>query len=180
MQLGTFTTIVPIDYFRLLLLLTVLFLPRSTKAWCDMWVCDTRSYSAKRFQQFIVELRALCRVARASCSWISRIMPLGSYFSGSNSCGILQKRTGGYFCVRWRRNPNVFDLSVGKVRSLPRKVQSGSINALWVWQICQFQRFGKWYWLFPWIKSWASGIECLGAKTIVKFCSRKFRISRLL
>ena len=77
---------------------------------------------------------------------------IGSSFSGSNSRGILQKGTGVYYCVEWRRNPIVFDFTVGKVRSLPRKVQSGSLNALWAWQICQFQRFGKQYRLFPRIK----------------------------
>jgi len=43
---------------------------------------------------------------------------------------------------------------MGKVCSLPLRVRSGSWTALWAWHISQFQRFGKRYWLFPWIKSW--------------------------
>ena len=49
-----------------------------------------------------------------------------------------------------------------------------------MWHICQFQCFGKQYQLFPQIKSWASGNRMCWCKTIMKFCSRKFRISRLL
>ena len=43
------------------------------------------------------------------------------------------------------KNPIVFDFTVGKVCSLPLKVQSGNVNARWAWHICQFQRFGKLY-----------------------------------
>ena len=39
----------------------------------------------------------------------------------------------------------VFDFTVGKLHSLPLKVQSGSLHVQWVWHICQFQRFGKRY-----------------------------------
>ena len=42
---------------------------------------------------------------------------------------------------------------MGKVRMLPLKVRSGSLNAQWMWHICQFQCFGRRYRLFPWIKS---------------------------
>ena len=38
----------------------------------------------------------------------------------------------------------------------PLNVRSGSLNARWAWHICQFQRIGKRYWLFPQIKSWAN------------------------
>ena len=60
------------------------------------------------------------------------------------------------FCGRWREKPTTLWDIVGKVRSLPLKVRSGSLNAWWAWHICQFQRIGKRYWLFPRIKSWAS------------------------
>ena len=42
----------------------------------------------------------------------------------------------------------------GKVCSLLLRVRSGSLSAWWVWHICQFQRFGRRYRLFPRIKSW--------------------------
>ena len=74
----------------------------------------------------------------------------------------------------------VFDFTVGKVRSLPLKVRSGTLYARWAWHICQFQRFGKRHRLFPRIKVGPVEIERNGAKRIVKFCSLEFRISRLL
>ena len=40
------------DRFKPVLFLTVLSLSHSTKAWCDKHVYNTRSHSAKRFQQF--------------------------------------------------------------------------------------------------------------------------------
>ena len=37
----------------------------------------------------------------------------------------------------------VFDFTVGKVCSLPLKVQSGTLNAQWVWHIWQFQHLNR-------------------------------------
>ena len=80
MQLGTFTITVLMGGFKPVLFLTVLSLPCSTKAWCYTHTyINTSSHSAKRFQQFS-KSPAPCRVARASYSWISRIMATWQLF----------------------------------------------------------------------------------------------------
>ena len=177
MQLGTFAITVPMDRFRLFAFLTVLSLPRSTKAWCDTTVCNTRSRSAKRFQQFSKRLwwSGTCAMQGSTCqllllcSSLSGSNSSGSNSSGSNSSGILQKGTGVYFCVRWRRNLIGFDFTVGKVRSLPRKMQSECLNAV---ADLPVPALWKAISIIPKDKKKKVGpveIEGIGAKTIVKF-----------
>ena len=53
-----------------------------------------------------------------------------------------QKRPGVYYWVWSRSNPTIIDFTMGKVCSLPLKLQRWSLNVRWVWHICQFQHFG--------------------------------------
>ena len=66
-----------------------------------------------------------------------------------------------------------FDFTVGKVRSLPLKVRTGTLNARWAWHMASSSA----------LESDIVGpvkIERNGAKRIMKVFSREFCISRLL
>ena len=57
------------------------------------------------------------------------------------------------YSVGFNREKTI-DFTVGKVCGLPLRVWSWSLNAQWVWYICQFQRFGKNYLTISTVKSW--------------------------
>ena len=101
-----------------------------------------------------------------------------SLFPWSKPCGIHQWGTGEYCWVQVTWNSIAIDFTGEKVHKLLLKVKSWTLNALWVWHICNFQLFGDRYRLLPQIESWARWQ--IGRKTIVTFCLHKFLVSHLM
>ena len=154
-----------------------------------------RSRSAKRLYSGVTI--TMYRVARASYSWIRRIMAAWQLLFRKQ---LMRKKTGAYYWFRWRSNLIFFDYTEElKIRCLPLKVRCGSFDARRAWHNSPFQRFGRRYRLFRRIKSWVSqnriywcrkAISTISTdkswdrtywcRTIVKLCSHKFRMSRLL